>query len=88
MTLRQRLNWFALHAVIRQLAGYGARHGELQARLIADPAVRRAMREHISKDGALQPQDVAAAIIFVLSLPPRANVSQLMIRPTIDVTPT
>lgn len=55
---------------------------------IADPAVRRAMREHISKDGALLPQDVAAAIIFVLSLPPRANVSQLMIRPTIDVTPT
>ena len=40
MTLRQRLNWFALHAVIRQLAGYGARHGDLQGRLIADPAVR------------------------------------------------
>ena len=55
---------------------------------IADPAVRRAMREHISKDGALLPQDVAAAIIFILSLPPRANVSQLMIRPTIDATPT
>ena len=55
---------------------------------IADPAVRSAMRQHISKDGALLPQDVAAAIIFVLSLPPRANISQLMIRPTIDVTPT
>ena len=55
---------------------------------IADPAVRRAMREHISKDGALLPQDVAAAIMFVLSLPPRANISQLMIRPTIDATPT
>lgn len=40
MKLRQRLNWFALHAVVRSLAGYGARHGELQARLIADPAVR------------------------------------------------
>ncbi|MEZ0051950.1 cytochrome P450 [Mycobacterium sp. MAA66] len=37
---RQRLNWFALHAVIRQLAGYGAKHGEMQARLIADRAVR------------------------------------------------
>jgi NADP-dependent 3-hydroxy acid dehydrogenase YdfG len=55
---------------------------------IADPAVRSAMRQHISKDGALLPQDVAAAIIFVLSLPPRANISQLMIRPTIDGTPT
>ena len=40
MTLRQRLNWFALHAVIRKLAAYGARHGDLQGRLIADPAVR------------------------------------------------
>jgi len=40
MTLRQRLNWFALHAVIRQLAGYGAKHGDLQGRLIADPIVR------------------------------------------------
>ena len=40
MTLRQRLNWFALHAVIRKLAAYGARHGDLQGRLIADPSVR------------------------------------------------
>ena len=55
---------------------------------IADPAIRRAMREHIGKEGALLPQDVAAAVLFVLSLPSRANVSQLMIRPTIDVTPT
>ena len=40
MKLRQRLNWFALHAVIRGLAGDGAKHGELQARLIADPTAR------------------------------------------------
>jgi NADP-dependent 3-hydroxy acid dehydrogenase YdfG len=46
------------------------------------------MREHIGKEGAMLPQDVAEAILFVLSLPPRANVSQLMIRPTIDATPT
>lgn len=40
MTLRQRVHWFALHGVIRGLASYGARHGEPQGRLIADPAVR------------------------------------------------
>ena len=40
-----------------------------------------------AKEGALMPKDVAEAILFVLSLPPRANVSQLMIRPTIDATP-
>lgn len=55
---------------------------------IVDPAIRSAMREHIGKEGAMLPQDVAEAILFVLSLPPRANVSQLMIRPTIDATPT
>jgi len=55
---------------------------------IVDPAIRRAMREHIGKEGALLPQDVAQAVLFVLTLPARANVSQLMIRPTIDVTPT
>jgi cytochrome P450 len=40
MTVRQRLHWFALHGVIRGLASYGARHGEPQGRLIADPRVR------------------------------------------------
>jgi hypothetical protein len=30
---------------------------------------------------------VAAAIVLVVSLPPRANISELLIRPTIDVAP-
>lgn len=38
--IRQRLHWFALHGVIRGLASYGAKHGEMQGRLIADPSVR------------------------------------------------
>src|SRR3954464_5755186 len=38
--IRQRLHWFALHGVIRGLASYGAKHGEMQGRLIADPGVR------------------------------------------------
>lgn len=40
MTVRQRLHWFALHGVIRNLASFGARRGEPQGRLIADPSVR------------------------------------------------
>src|SRR3954470_4689356 len=40
MTLRQRTHWFALHGVIRRLSAFGAKHGEMQGRLIADPAVR------------------------------------------------
>jgi len=39
-TVRQRLHWFALHGVIRGLASYGAKRGELQGRLIADLTVR------------------------------------------------
>ncbi|HYO03441.1 MAG TPA: cytochrome P450 [Mycobacterium sp.] len=38
--LKQRLHWFALHGVVRALASYGAKRGEMQGRLIADPAVR------------------------------------------------
>ncbi len=40
MTLRQRTHWFALHGVIRRLSAFGAKHGDMQGRLIADPAVR------------------------------------------------
>jgi NADP-dependent 3-hydroxy acid dehydrogenase YdfG len=51
---------------------------------IKDEKVRETTRQHLHKDGALQPEDVAAAIVFVVSLPPRVNVSQLMIRPSVD----
>ena len=40
MTLRQRTHCFALHGVIRELASYGAKRGEMQGRLIADLTVR------------------------------------------------
>jgi NADP-dependent 3-hydroxy acid dehydrogenase YdfG len=54
---------------------------------IKDEQVRESTRQHLQKDGAMQPEDVAEAIVFVVSLPPRVNVSQLLIRPTIDVRP-
>jgi NADP-dependent 3-hydroxy acid dehydrogenase YdfG len=54
---------------------------------IGDPAMRAAMQAHVGKEGAMQPSDIAEAIVFVTSLPRRANVSQLLIRPTIDVAP-
>jgi cytochrome P450 len=40
MSLRQRVHWLALHGFIRAAASAGARRGDLQARLIADLAVR------------------------------------------------
>jgi NADP-dependent 3-hydroxy acid dehydrogenase YdfG len=51
---------------------------------IKDEKVRESTRQHLQKDGALQPEDVAAAIVFVVGLPARVNVSQLMIRPSVD----
>jgi NADP-dependent 3-hydroxy acid dehydrogenase YdfG len=51
---------------------------------ISDPAMRAAMTQHVAKEGAMQPSDIAEAIVFIASLPARANVSQILIRPTID----
>jgi NADP-dependent 3-hydroxy acid dehydrogenase YdfG len=42
------------------------------------------MKAHVSKEGAMKASDIADAILFILSLPRRANVSQILIRPTID----
>lgn len=38
--MRPWIRWLSLHGVIRALTAYGARRGDPQARLIADPAVR------------------------------------------------
>jgi cytochrome P450 len=40
MTLRQRTHWFALHGFVGGMAAFGAKRGDMQGRLIADPAVR------------------------------------------------
>lgn len=54
---------------------------------MADANFSKAMKAHVEKDGAMKPEDIAAAIIFVTTLPGRANVSEILIRPTIDVAP-
>jgi NADP-dependent 3-hydroxy acid dehydrogenase YdfG len=54
---------------------------------MSDPKLREAMRHHVGKDGAMKAEDVAAAVVFTCSLPPRANISEILIRPTIDTAP-
>jgi NADP-dependent 3-hydroxy acid dehydrogenase YdfG len=54
---------------------------------IKDDRVRESTRAHIEKDGAMRPEDVARAIVFVVSLPPRVNISQMVIRPSVDTRP-
>lgn len=64
----------------------GATETEI-ASSVSDPVWAEMMQAHVSKDGAMKASDIAEAIIFILSLPRRANVSQILIRPTIDVAP-
>jgi cytochrome P450 len=40
IAFKQRLHWLALHGFVRRVASIGARRGDLQARLIADPTVK------------------------------------------------
>jgi len=39
-TIKERLHWFAMHGVVRAAAGWSAKRGDLQARLVTDPALR------------------------------------------------
>ena len=39
-TMKERLHWLSMHAVVRGAAAVAARRGDPQARLMADPAVR------------------------------------------------
>jgi len=52
---------------------------------ITDPAHREAIRVYINQDGALEPNDVAQTIVHIVSLSPRANISEVWIRATTDV---
>jgi NADP-dependent 3-hydroxy acid dehydrogenase YdfG len=54
---------------------------------VVDPELRRNVQHLAQREGVMKPQDVAAAVVFVVTLPPRANVSELLIRPTIDTAP-
>jgi len=54
---------------------------------VSDPQWANMMQAHVSKEGAMKAADIADAIMFILMLPRRANVSQILIRPTIDVAP-
>ncbi len=82
-------------ALRQQVGGQGVRVCVIEpgatttevAESVEDPEVRARLHDHVHKEGAMMPEDVAAAIVFVASLPPRANVSELLIRPTIDTAP-
>jgi NADP-dependent 3-hydroxy acid dehydrogenase YdfG len=53
---------------------------------IRNPAYRDGIRAYVTKEGSMVPEDVAKAILFIVSLPPRANVSMMLIRPTSEIS--
>ncbi|MDG2004806.1 MAG: SDR family NAD(P)-dependent oxidoreductase [Novosphingobium sp.] len=54
---------------------------------ITNPDLRDSVKQLAQSDRSMTPQDVAAAIAFVVTLPPNVNVSEMLIRPTTDVAP-
>lgn len=52
---------------------------------ITDPTYRDLMRQYVTQEGAMKPEDVAAAVMFIVSLPQRVTVSELWMRATADV---
>jgi len=52
---------------------------------IVDQQSRQAIREHLSREGALTPEDMAATILFMVSLPRHVNISEMWVRATTDV---
>ena len=53
---------------------------------ISDPKWRKMLQAHVAKEGAVSPKDIADTIVFMMALPRRANISEISVRPTIDVT--
>jgi NADP-dependent 3-hydroxy acid dehydrogenase YdfG len=51
---------------------------------ISDTHHREAIRAYTHQAGALQPEDVAAAVMFIVGSPARVNISELWIRATAD----
>jgi NADP-dependent 3-hydroxy acid dehydrogenase YdfG len=53
---------------------------------ISDPEWRTKIKAHVSKEGVVQPSEVAETIVFILSLPRHVNISEICVRPTSDTT--
>ncbi len=57
------------------------------ANSISDLQAREAIQRHTHKEGAMEADDIAEAIMLVVQLPRRANVTRILVQPTIDVAP-
>lgn len=56
--------------------------GEVKTDMVEAAGYQGSADEYFSSIPILLPEDVAESVIYVLSTPPRVNVTELMIRPT------
>lgn len=54
---------------------------------ISDPKWREAIHNHTHNDTAMESQDIVDAIMLIVQLPRRANVTRILIQPTTDIAP-
>jgi NADP-dependent 3-hydroxy acid dehydrogenase YdfG len=54
---------------------------------INDPKWREAIQQHTHAETAMGAEDIADAIMLVVQLPRRANVTRILVQPTTDVAP-
>lgn len=53
---------------------------------IKDTNWRDAIQAHVTKEGAVKASDIGEAIVFILAMPRRTNISEITVRPTIDTS--
>lgn len=54
---------------------------------IADPKISQFIHQRVTGEGAMGAEDIADAIMLIVSLPRRANVTRILVQPTVDVDP-
>ncbi len=52
---------------------------------ISDPKWRDAIQQHTHNDNAMEPSDIADAIMLAVQLPRRANATRILVQPTTDI---
>ena len=54
---------------------------------ISDPQAAAFIHQRVTGEGAMGAKDIADAIMLIVSLPRRANVTRILVQPTVDVEP-
>ena len=80
-TLRQEV---AEHGIRVTIVEPGATNTEVFDS-IPDASDRAVMTQHVTKQGNMQPEDIANAILFALRQPPNVNVREIWMAPTAAV---